>query len=104
MDRMIYIFATALLVTDTSEDTFLRCLNLTLHKIAVPSFCRICDKRLAGEILVIDKPSFPVVVPKRRKSSALACLVRLQLQPRDQLLEQCSSQPKRCSHRRPGAN
>src|SRR5436190_23368702 len=44
--------------------------TLTLHKIAAPVFCRICDKKLAGEIRVIDRPSFPVVVRKRHNSSA----------------------------------
>src|SRR5437762_1152577 len=54
--------------------------TLTLHKIAVPVFCRICDKKLAGKIRVFNRRSFPVVVRKRHNSSAMACHLRLKLQ------------------------
>jgi hypothetical protein len=35
---------------------------LTWHKIPMPTFCRICDKRLAWAFRVFDGRSFAVVV------------------------------------------
>jgi hypothetical protein len=45
-------------------------LTLTLHKIPLTTFCRICNKRLSGAFRVFDRRSFPVVLSQRAKRTS----------------------------------